>query len=168
MGKRPVAVFDIDGTVFRSSLLIELVERLIDKGIFPQSARQVYDVERHRWLDRQGDYGAYIGKVVQVFAKQLKGAPYDEVSNIAGEVIEEKHDRVYRYTRDLVKALKKQGYFLLAISLTLSSTSFLISSSRFSEMASKRVTKTGCVLEARTNPQPSPKSIRTPSISTVG
>src|SRR4051812_13861370 len=92
-GKRPVAAFDIDGTVFRSSLLIELVERLIEKDIFPAEAKREYEEERRLWLDRKGDYEAYIAKVVEVFARQVKGAPYEEVKNIAGEVIEEKRDR---------------------------------------------------------------------------
>ena len=116
MRKRPVAAFDIDGTVFRSSLLIELVERLIDKGTFPHEAREAYEEERRRWLDRKGDYETYIEKVAQVFAAQLKGISFEEVSNMAGEVIEEKRDRVYRYTRDLIKSLKNRGYYLLAIS----------------------------------------------------
>src|SRR3989344_2363043 len=116
MEKRRVAAFDIDGTVFRSSLLIELVERLVDKDIFPQEAREAYEDERRKWLDRKGDYESYIAKVVQVFAGQLKGANYEEVKNIAGEVIEEKRDRVYRYTRDLIRQLKCDGYFLLAVS----------------------------------------------------
>lgn len=116
MGKRPVAAFDIDGTVFRSSLLIELVEHLIDKNVFPQAAREAYEAERRRWLDRKGDYDAYIQKVVQVFGRQLKGIPFGTVADAAGEVIEEKRDRVYRYTRDLIRDLKKAGYFLLAIS----------------------------------------------------
>jgi HAD superfamily hydrolase (TIGR01490 family) len=114
--RRRVAAFDIDGTVFRSSLLIELVERLVEAGMFPKSARAEYEEERYKWLDRKGDYPAYIEKVVETFAKHLKGAPYEEVSNLAGEVIEEKKDRVYRYTRDLIKKLKREGYFLLAIS----------------------------------------------------
>ena len=116
MEKRKVAAFDIDGTVFRSSLLIELVERLVEEQIFPAEAREAYESERRKWLDRKGDYPAYIEKVVEVFAKQLKGAPYEEVANLAGEIIEEKKDRVYRYTRDLIKKLKKEGYYLLAIS----------------------------------------------------
>ncbi len=111
-----VAVFDIDGTVFRSSLLIELVERLVKEGVFPPETRAAYEVERVRWLDRKGDYPSYINKVVQVFAKQLKGVPYETVADIAGEVIEEQKDRVYRYTRDLIREVKKKKYFLLAIS----------------------------------------------------
>jgi HAD superfamily hydrolase (TIGR01490 family) len=116
MEKRPVAVFDIDGTVFRSSLLVELVDRLIERGIFPKEARGEFEDERLKWLDRKGDYEAYIAKVVEAFADHLKGKPYEEVSNLAGEVIEEKRHRVYRYSRDLIRELKGQGYFVLAVS----------------------------------------------------
>ena len=116
MEERRIAAFDIDGTVFRSSLLTELVERLIENGVFPKEARDAYEEEQRRWLDRKGDYESYIDKVTEVFARQLKGVPFTEVANTAGEVIEEKRDRVYRYTRDLVKDLKRKGYFLLAVS----------------------------------------------------
>ncbi|MEJ0053500.1 MAG: HAD-IB family hydrolase [bacterium] len=115
-GKRQVAVFDIDGTLFRSSLLIELVERLIEKGMFPPETRAAYETEQVRWLDRKGDYASYISKVVEIFGRQIKGLPYDEVSYVAGEVIEEKKDRLYRYTRELVSKLKRRGYFMLAVS----------------------------------------------------
>ncbi len=116
MKQRKVAVFDIDGTVFRSSLVLELVDRLIEKGIFPREARQEFEEEKIAWLDRKGDYERYINKVVKTFAKHLKGVAYEEASFIAGEVIEEKKERVYRYTRDLITKYKKKGYFLLAIS----------------------------------------------------
>jgi len=113
---RKVAVFDIDGTIFRSSLLIELVERLIQKGLFPEETRKAYEKEEREWLDRKSDYEAYITRVVQVFAEQSKGLSYEETNYIAGEIIEEKKNRVYRYTRDLIKELKSQGYYMLAIS----------------------------------------------------
>jgi HAD superfamily hydrolase (TIGR01490 family) len=115
-GKRPVAVFDIDGTVFRSSLLIELVDRLILRGVFPEEARKEYERAQEEWLDRKADYEPYIKKVVQSFAKYLKGVPYGDVADLAGEVIEEMHHRTYRYTRDLIADLKNRGYYLLAIS----------------------------------------------------
>lgn len=114
--KRPVAVFDIDGTVFRASLFLELVERLIEKGIFPADMRSAYQEEHELWLNRQGDYEVYVEKVVAAFLGHLKGCSYDAVEKVAMEIVAEKKDRVYRYTRDLVKKLKEQGYFLLAIS----------------------------------------------------
>jgi HAD superfamily phosphoserine phosphatase-like hydrolase len=48
--------------------------------------------------------------------KHAKGHPYGEIADVAGEIIESKRDRVYRYTRDLLEELKKKGYYLLAIS----------------------------------------------------
>lgn len=116
MEQRKVAVLDIDGTIFRSSLLLELVERLIEQGVFPEEVRAEYEEERQRWLDRRGSYEDYLMKVVGLFRRQIKGVPYQGAANIAGEVIEEQRLHTYRYTRDLVQRLKAQGYFLLAIS----------------------------------------------------
>jgi len=114
--ERPVAVFDIDGTVFRSSLLIELVDRLVDREVFPESARLYYARAREEWLNRQGEYEPYIKKVVVSFAKYLKGIPYGDVADVGGEVIEEMRHRTYRYTRDLIQELRGRGYYLLAVS----------------------------------------------------
>jgi HAD superfamily hydrolase (TIGR01490 family) len=116
MDDKPVAVFDIDGTVFRSSLLIELVEALIDRQIFPLEARDVYSKAYEDWLNRSGEYGIYIKKVVEAFAKHVKGQKYGEVADVAGEIIELKKGRTYRYTRDLIAELKESGYYLLGVS----------------------------------------------------
>ncbi len=116
MEKKPVAVFDIDGTIFRSSLLIELVDRLVEKDIFPKEARENYEAAREDWHNRKGEYGPFINKVVISFATYLKGLPYGDVADVAGEIIEEMKFRTYSYTRDLVAELKSNGYYLLAIS----------------------------------------------------
>src|SRR3989344_269197 len=113
---RRVAIFDVDGTIFRSSLLIQVVNRLIEKKVFPTSTRRVYEREYERWLNREGDYEEYIGAVVEAFVGHLKGVHYSELADAAEEVVEEQWKRVYRYTRDLIKDLKKRGYFLLAVS----------------------------------------------------
>lgn len=114
--KKKIAAFDIDGTIFRSSLLLELVEELVQEGVFPAKTRKAYERELLHWLDRRGDYEAYILKVVSVFARGLKGIPFSVGAKAAKKVINEKENRVYRYTRDLVRTLKKSGYFLVAIS----------------------------------------------------
>ncbi len=113
---KKVAIFDVDGTIFRSSLLIELVEELISQETFPLAARAEYQAEQKRWLDRKGDYEEYISAVVHSFMKHIKGVEYGDFEKAAESVIAKQKNRVYRYTRDLVKSLKKKGYFLLAIS----------------------------------------------------
>lgn len=114
--KRRVAVFDVDGTIFRSSLLIELVSALIESGAFPGSARRLFEHEQKLWLDREGDYQAYIDAVVLAFRKHLKGVHYGTLADCAKEVVDGHWKHTYRYTRDLLKELKAKDYFLLAVS----------------------------------------------------
>ena len=114
--KQRLAVFDVDGTIFRSSLLIQVVDRLIDVGAFPKKAQKIYEREQERWLDREGDYQEYIDAVVQTFLKHLKGIHYGVLADAAEDVVNEQWKHTYRYTRDLLKDLKKRGYYLLAVS----------------------------------------------------
>lgn len=116
MKKRKVAVFDVDGTIFRSSLLIEIVERLIFIGAFPEEVRDEFEAKHEKWLNREGDYDEYIQAVVRSFLKHLKGMQYKILADAAEFVVDEHWKRVYRYTRDLLGELKEKDYFLLAVS----------------------------------------------------
>jgi HAD superfamily hydrolase (TIGR01490 family) len=113
---KPVAFFDIDGTLFRSSLLIELMNQLIDRGVFPVEAEEAYRKEKTAWLNRQGSYEAYIGAVVVSFVRHIKGVHYGVLVDVGREIADSTGKRVYRYTRDLLLSLKKDGYYLVAIS----------------------------------------------------
>lgn len=113
---KKVAVFDIDGTIFRSSLLIELVEALIAEGVFSVSARKFYARAYKNWLDRKDIYEKYIEAVTIVFNRQIKGKEHKRFAKVAKKVITFHKNRVYRFTRGLVRDLKKKKYYLLAIS----------------------------------------------------
>jgi len=114
--KKKVAFFDIDGTLFRSSLLIELVEVMVEGNILPESIRSGYEKERVRWLDRKGNYEAYIDALVEVFMKNLKGVSYADLERAARVVHGRYRNRSYRFTRDLLLKLRRERYFLVAIS----------------------------------------------------
>lgn len=116
MTKRRVAVFDVDGTIFRSSLLIILVEQLIARGVFPETVRAEYEREQVKWLEREGDYEAYINAMVKSFMGHLKGVHYGELADAADEAVDLHWKRVYRYTRELIGDLQERGYYLLALS----------------------------------------------------
>lgn len=113
---KKVAVFDIDGTVFRSSLLIELVNALIASGVFSPKVRSEYSAEYKLWLDRKGAYPDYINAVVSAFDKNIKGVKEEELDAAVKKVILAQKGRLYRYTRDLIGELKKKNYYMLAIS----------------------------------------------------
>ena len=114
--KRKLAIFDIDGTVFRSSLLIEAFNALIDEGIFPKSADTEVRRDYEAWLDRKGHYDDYIMKLVRVYYRLLKGKRADRVETTIDSAIRAQKDRTYRYTRNLQHDLKKKGFLLVALS----------------------------------------------------
>jgi HAD superfamily hydrolase (TIGR01490 family) len=118
MQKKPtkLAIFDIDGTIFRSSLLIELINALVKEKILPIDAQKETEKEYLAWLDRKGSYENYINKVVKIYGKYIAGRSFVKVNKIAQKVIRFQKDRVYRFTRDLIEKLKKQNFLLVAVS----------------------------------------------------
>ena len=111
-----VAFFDIDGTLFRSSLLIELVRILIEEGAFPAKAAQGFAGEEQAWRTRTGTYEAYIQALIATYLAHIKGVHYGAVADAAAKLTERKQHEVYRYTRDLLKRLHDEQYYIVAIS----------------------------------------------------
>lgn len=114
--KQKLAIFDIDGTIFRSSLLIEITEAFIEAGIFPKKVKNIYNLAYKNWANRQGLYDDYILDVIKAFESNIKGVKQSDFVKIALQVIESQKYRTYRYTRNLIKELQKKNYYLLAIS----------------------------------------------------
>lgn len=113
---RKVAFFDIDGTVFRSSLLIEVVEELISEKVFPAAAKVDFQSAEEAWRSREGSYENYIKKVIGSYMKYIQGVHYGTFADIGKEVVRKHQRHVYRYTRDLIETLKDDLYFIVAIS----------------------------------------------------
>ena len=114
--KIKLAVFDIDGTIFRSSLLIELINELVRAGVFPRKAKKEMEEDYLAWLNRKGTYDAYINQVVTIHLRYIKGCREQEVLRVARKVVARQKDRVYRFTRDLIKQLRSKKFYIIAIS----------------------------------------------------
>lgn len=119
--KKYLAVFDIDGTVFRSSLLVELMEALIDEELISKGARRLYKDAWKKWQARSGSarsgysYRKFIENVIVAYTQYIKGVRRSEVWRVSEKVTNSNKIRLYRFTRDLIKQLRKT-HFLLAIS----------------------------------------------------
>ncbi len=114
--KQKFAVFDIDGTVYRFSLLIELVKVLVREGIFPPETEKRYRVQYENWQNRVGSYDDYINLVIQAFLENIRGASLEKVMSAAQAVVSEQGQRTYAYTKGLVERLKRKRYFLVYVS----------------------------------------------------
>ncbi len=113
---RKLAVFDIDGTLFKASLLEELIEGLIQREIFPPQVREDYYRQQDNWLTAQDNYLAYQDSLLSAFRRHIKGLHFQEFDAVAQAVVERNRNRVYNYARNLISRLSKNDYFLLAIS----------------------------------------------------
>lgn len=113
--KKSIAIFDIDGTIFRSSLLIELQLDLVKYGIFPEIARKELEGVYIAWLNRKGSYDRFISEVIASYRKRIAGCHEKDVKEVAKLVIRQHKERVYKYSRELIKKLRK-NYLLIAIS----------------------------------------------------
>lgn len=114
-GKQRVAVFDIDGTIFRSSLQRELIMALVRYGVFPEIVRKELEHDYFAWVNREGFYEDYIMQVVHSYEKRITGISVDDVQRVSQIVIGQQKNRVYTYTRQLIESLRKT-HRLVAIS----------------------------------------------------
>jgi len=77
---------------------------------------KLYARNYKNWLNRKGPYEEYVKAVIKAFRQNIRGVRQNEFSRIAKKVVAFYGNRIYRYSRDIVKNLKKKNYYLLAIS----------------------------------------------------
>lgn len=123
--KNIVAFFDIDGTLFRNSLMIEHFQKLmtyevIDPAIWYTKVKKVY----LEWERRFGDFEQYLEILAEVYLEELKGVDKSYIEFIASHVIESNGDMVYKYSRDQIEWHKSQGHKVFFVS---GSPDFLVS-----------------------------------------
>lgn len=112
------AVFDIDGTIFRSGLYRELFFELYKMGVLPNDLTEE-TTEKHRvWRHRMHgnafeEFERIMVDGLDSYLPKLKVADYDEA---AKRVLDKKAENVYVYTQSLLKKLQSEGYFTIAIS----------------------------------------------------
>lgn len=123
--KNIVAFFDIDGTIFRNSLMIQHFKTLIkfeviDPAIWYTKIKKVYT----EWERRFGDFEEYLEIIAEAYLQGLKGVDKTYMEFIASQVIEMNGDMVYKYSRNQIEWHKKQGHKVFFIS---GSPDFLVS-----------------------------------------
>lgn len=123
--KNVVAFFDIDGTIFRNSLMIEHFKKLItfeviDPVIWHTKVKKVY----LEWEKRYGDFEEYLELLATIYLEELKGVKRDYIEYIADHVIKTNGEMIYKYSRNQILWHQDQGHKVFFIS---GSPDFLVS-----------------------------------------
>lgn len=124
--KNIAAFFDIDGTIFRNSLLIEHFKLLIkyefiDEATFSGELKKKFTM----WEERRGSYDDYLDEVVNTYVSYLKKINREDISYIANRVIDTKGKKIYSYSMMKIKEHLDKGHLVIFIS---GSPDFLVNS----------------------------------------
>lgn len=112
------AVFDIDGTLIRWQLYHVIVDKLAKQGSLGIDASAKIQEARMKWKNRENSdsFREYETELIATFEAAITTIKSSEIDLLVSSIILEYKDQVYTYTRDLIKSLKNDGYFMLAIS----------------------------------------------------
>lgn len=115
--KRIAAFFDIDGTLYREGLITEVFKKLIKSELI-ENDRWYKEVKPFyvKWDKRIGNYDNYLLKMAEIYSEAIIGLHNCQIEFIASQIIKQKGDRVYTYTRDRIKWHKSQGHIIITIS----------------------------------------------------
>ena len=114
--REPLAVFDVDGTLFRRGLLPALTRRLVNEEVFPERVREELSEDYYAWVERRGSYETYDELVMALFLRELESVSVAELQRCARAEVEAHGRRLHIYTRDVARRLEQAGYYLIAIS----------------------------------------------------
>src|SRR5829696_4377019 len=70
--EQPLAVFDVDGTLFRRGLLPALTPRLVNEGVFSERVREELSEDSSAWVERRGSYDTYARLGLDLFLPGLE------------------------------------------------------------------------------------------------
>lgn len=114
--KTKLAVFDIDGTIFRKNLAFELIDELAWMKIFGKGVRNELVKMYTNWLDHKGVYEDYRKALVSLYSKNIIGLHREDILKASQIVVPFYKDRTYVFTFDLIKRLREENYAIIAIS----------------------------------------------------
>ncbi len=113
---RRFAAFDIDGTIFRWQLYHELFDALNDEGLMDTEQVNPVLEARERWRERRISYEQYEHELIGAMKQAVVGLEAERFNAIADAILAAKGHHTYRYTLELLKRLKKEGFVTIAIS----------------------------------------------------
>jgi HAD superfamily hydrolase (TIGR01490 family) len=114
--KNKIAVFDIDGTIFRKNLAFELINELVWMKVFKREVREELVRLYTSWLDHKGTYEEYRKALVKLYVENIKGCSKNQIMEASKIVVPFFKDRTYIFTDNLIAELKKKGYHIIAVS----------------------------------------------------
>lgn len=116
MDMKKLAIFDLDGTLFRWQLYHELVFELKNRGVFSEETASKLDTALVDWQAKKRSWREYEREVIDALELHLAILEVEMFDDVAQTIVQRSGHKIYNYTKKLLDRLKHDGYYLLAIS----------------------------------------------------
>src|SRR4051812_35065543 len=105
--EKPVAAFDVDGSLYRSNLSIGLLSQLVRQGSFPEKALFECSQAQREWelVRHRASFTQYSNQIIETYGRHIKGVPVADLQAAANEVVKHSPRKMYMYGRKLVEGL---------------------------------------------------------------
>ena len=110
-----LAIFDLDGTLFRWQLFHELVFELNRRHAFDTETAHALDTALLDWQAKRRPWNEYEMTIVRALRYNLPSISPSLFDEAAAAVVTTSGHKIYNYTKRLAESLKREGYFLLAV-----------------------------------------------------
>ncbi len=110
-----IACIDLDGTLYRWSLYMDLIEQLMrfQRGLPAHFFES--NVQRKTWKEQSLNSDVYMSHFIHEWeAQAIMGLSENELVLAVHEVMRQKKTRAYVFTRELLAVLKERSYRLIA------------------------------------------------------
>ena len=114
---KPFAAFDVDGTIFKSSLAEKVVDGCIEAGVFRAEPFNDVFANRRRWQisNNEGLYQAYLHRLVGAFVNEVAGVEVGRFNKVTDAMLERHAIRKFAFPRKLIRGLQP-SHHIVAIS----------------------------------------------------
>ena len=90
MNKPIAAIFDIDGTIFRDSLLLKHMEKCVSYDVFPNSVNAEIKFHKNAWENRELDYDDYLYIAATLYTKYIADKDVLDIDFVAKKLLKKK------------------------------------------------------------------------------
>ncbi len=114
---KPLAVFDVDGTQFKSACVEKFIDEAIRQDVFSADMFAETRAKRRLWQsnNNEGIYQSYLHNLVGAFVASMAGLEVARFNVVTATMIDEHRVRMYSFTRNLLR-LVSPSHETIAIS----------------------------------------------------
>jgi HAD superfamily phosphoserine phosphatase-like hydrolase len=111
-----LSFWDCDGTIYRGAWMIEIVQELVARGIWPRTVWTQIQTARELFDQREISKKAYHFLLVDAYVEHFKGIDVQLFSRVCQTVVDKNRYNSQRFSGWLIERLRSLNYFLTMVS----------------------------------------------------